>query len=96
MSGQGKLAIASERTEVSNNECYIGQFEDDVYDGKLYIIPGYGEYMIHGFVVYKGYWRKGKKHGKGEYRKAREDKFADGVFCDGHLLQLSVDIPAMM
>jgi hypothetical protein len=51
--------------------------------------------MIHGFVVYKGYWRKGKKHGKAEYRKAREDKFSEGVFCDGHLLQLSVDIPSM-
>ena len=33
MSGQGKLAIASEKTEVSNNECYIGQFEEDRYDG---------------------------------------------------------------
>lgn len=35
MSGQGKLAIASEKTEVSNNECYIGQFENDKYDGKI-------------------------------------------------------------
>jgi hypothetical protein len=38
MSGQGKMAIASERTEVSNNECYIGQFEEDQYDGNLELI----------------------------------------------------------
>lgn len=82
MSGQGKLAIASEKTEIANNECYIGQFEDDLYDG-------YGEYMIHGFVVYKGYWRKGKKHGKGEFRKERNEKFSEAMFCDGALLHLT-------
>ena len=35
MSGQGKLAIASEKTEVSNNECYIGQFDENKYDGRI-------------------------------------------------------------
>lgn len=35
MAGQGKLAIASEKTEIMNNECYIGQFQDDEYDGRI-------------------------------------------------------------
>lgn len=43
--------------------------------------------MIQGFVVYRGYWRKGKKHGKAEFRTTREEKFIDAVFCDGQMLE---------
>lgn len=35
MQGQGKMAIASEKTEISNNEAYVGQFDSDQYDGKV-------------------------------------------------------------
>lgn len=80
MCGEGKLAIASEKTEISNNECYVGEFKDNLYDG-------YGEYMSYGFIVYKGYWRKGKRHGKGQFRENKDDKFLEGIFCDGNLLQ---------
>lgn len=38
MAGRGKLAIASEKTELSNNETYVGQFEDNLYDGKTKLL----------------------------------------------------------
>ena len=44
--------------------------------------------MIHGFIIYKGYWRKGKKHGRGEFREKKDEKFKEGLFHDGQLLQL--------
>lgn len=52
-----------------------------------FLKTGYGEYMIQGFVVYRGYWRKGKKHGKAEFRTSREEKFIEAVFCDGQMLE---------
>jgi len=43
---------------------------------------------LHGEVIYKGFWRKGKKHGKGEFKEEGEKKFKEAMFCDGELLHL--------
>ena len=42
----------------SNGHSYQGNFENDLRQG-------YGEYSWDG-MCYKGYWEKGKQHGKGQ------------------------------
>lgn len=76
--GKGKLTTFRSKNEGDEQEVYEGEFENDLLDG-------YGCYMQGNKEVYLGFWRKGKRHGKGQYLDENGD-YAMALFCDDKIL----------
>ena len=83
--GKGKLVMKSKMDDDKQQE-YTEYYDGDWFRDKY---EGYGvfNHSIKG-VMYQGYWRYGKMHGKGSYRIEGHQDLVDGIFCDGDLLEI--------
>lgn len=84
MEGKGMMDIRQMKGESDHVEIYEGDFADDLFEG-------YGVFMENNVVVYRGYWRYGKKHGQAEYRNGA-GVMEHGLFCNDELLRKDIDI----
>lgn len=79
MCGKGKMDIKRIKGEDEGNQIYEGEFFDDLFEG-------YGIYYENKRIVYKGYWRYGKKHGQAEFMD-NDGIMQHGLFCNDALLK---------
>ena len=82
MHGKGKMVIRTIKGERDSREWYEGQFEFDLFEG-------YGVMYENHKAVYKGYWKYGMRHGKGEYL-IDDGSYEYGLFCNNELLNKDV------
>ena len=79
MQGKGMMDIRKMRGESDHVEIYEGDFANDLFEG-------YGVLKENDVIVYKGYWRYGKKHGQAEFR-GDQGVLEHGLFCNDELLR---------
>lgn len=65
-------------------DAYEGNFADDMFEGL-------GAFFSEGTLMYRGYWRYGKKHGQGEFRN-KQGVYEHGLFCNDELLKRDIGI----
>ncbi|HDP76349.1 MAG TPA: MORN repeat-containing protein [Bacteroidales bacterium] len=88
-SGNCKKALASGKGRAKGIDEYIGKF-------KKGFPHGYGECYYSDGKVYKGYWKKGKKHGKGvlviPIANGNKDSVVSGIWFEDNFLR-KVNLP---